>query len=374
MSELTLADRLRRCPSPLKALLIVLAVGAAHGLGSWFIVIFRGEPLYVIWPGVGVGLVALHLFGRAHWPWLLVGSVAVQAVSNGNLGLYTWLFPVVDTLESWVAVTLLARGGVDVTFPRVRDVGRYAVLAAIVPTLLGASLGLSAAVLSGDAYYRAPITWLHWWLADLQGMLHPATVLFTWIYPPPEGARRWRPSTLWPAMAAVVAASAIVGATPAASPFAPALYMLPVAVVLATTVGHGPRGATVTSLLATVTLVTALSGDSGDQTLAINRYAGIEVASLGLLLIALAVAGLLAELAASSRAREAMAAQLAESTRLDALGRVAAGVAHDFNNLLTVILGNASLLRLLTADGRSQQLLLEVETTSQRAASCAARC
>jgi integral membrane sensor domain MASE1 len=189
------AQRLRQWPYGLKALLTVIAVGAAHGLGSWFIVIFRHEPLYVIWPGVGVGLAALHVFGRGFWPWLLVGGVATQAFSNGNFGLYTWLFPLVDTLESWLAATLLARARVDVTFPSVRDVGRYVLLAAIVPTLLGAATGLSVAVLSGDAYYHEPITWLHWWLADLQGMLHPATVLLTWAYAPPEGSRRpWPPS------------------------------------------------------------------------------------------------------------------------------------------------------------------------------------
>ncbi|MDJ0389618.1 response regulator [Roseomonas sp. E05] len=39
--------------------------------------------------------------------------------------------------------------------------------------------------------------------------------------------------------------------------------------------------------------------------------------------------------------RHAMAAEMAESDRLQALGRLAGGIAHDFNNLLAVVLGAA---------------------------------
>lgn len=42
--------------------------------------------------------------------------------------------------------------------------------------------------------------------------------------------------------------------------------------------------------------------------------------------------------------RRAMAARLARSERLSAVGELTGGIAHDFNNLLTVVLGNAELL------------------------------
>jgi signal transduction histidine kinase len=60
---------------------------------------------------------------------------------------------------------------------------------------------------------------------------------------------------------------------------------------------------------------------------------------------------------------------LAETQRMEALGRLAAGGAHDFNNLLTVIHGNVELAR----RGPTPQSLNEIEAAAERAGSLIAQ-
>ncbi len=67
--------------------------------------------------------------------------------------------------------------------------------------------------------------------------------------------------------------------------------------------------------------------------------------------------------------RQNMQRKLEETQRLESLGVLAGGIAHDFNNLLTVILGNASLIRLeLDSDSPLQPCLSEIMSASTRAA------
>jgi PAS domain S-box-containing protein len=65
--------------------------------------------------------------------------------------------------------------------------------------------------------------------------------------------------------------------------------------------------------------------------------------------------------------REAMEEQLRQSSKMEALGRLAGGVAHDFNNLLTVVNGYADLL-VLSLDGDERAAdVLEIRRAGARA-------
>jgi signal transduction histidine kinase len=153
----------------------------------------------LVWPPTGIALAVLVLGGPRLWPGVAIGAFAVNwwvgapplvaaGIAAGN------------TLEAIVGAVLLLRLGFDPALGRVRDGLALGLLAALFPTLLSATIGVTTLDLGGlvepNAFGR---TWLAWWLGDVMGALVVAPLLLTWSRRPTG-----RPSPMRIAEAVVV--------------------------------------------------------------------------------------------------------------------------------------------------------------------------
>src|SRR5205807_3886529 len=99
---------------------------------------------------------------------------------------------------------------------------------------------------------------------------------------------------------------------------------------------------------------------SGEVREAVGSFEWIEVAE-GPCVLALAEA---------VTHRRELEAQLRQSQKMEAVGRLAGGIAHDFNNLLTAILGYSDLVLRQTAnDPTVNREVEEIRKAGERAAS-----
>ena len=159
-----------------------------------------------VWPPTGIALVALVLGGCHLWPGVAVGAFLVNLWAGAPVPVACGI-ALGNTLEALVGTLLLQRlVGFRPALGRLRDVLGLVVLAAVLSTLVSATVGVTSGWLGGlipaATFGKA---WRTWWLGDAMGNLVVAPLLFVW-----SGHRCFSRPRLW--IAEAVAVCIAVGA------------------------------------------------------------------------------------------------------------------------------------------------------------------
>ncbi|QDU63365.1 Autoinducer 2 sensor kinase/phosphatase LuxQ [Planctomycetes bacterium Pan216] len=138
-----------------------------------------------VWPAAGVGLAAVLLLGIRVWPALSAGAFLVNLSTHAGL-FFSLATAVGNVLEPVVAAYLLKRVcDFRNSLERPVDVLSLISVAAVLSTMISATIGVTALYLNGQVFpENIPETWWAWWLGDAAGIFVITPLLLTWCTPP----------------------------------------------------------------------------------------------------------------------------------------------------------------------------------------------
>src|SRR2546430_15969944 len=154
---------------------------------------YINSSVTTIWPPTGIALAAFVLLGYRVWPAILGAAFLANFATTGAV-LPSIGIAIGNTAEGLLGAYLVnrfARGGR--VFNRVRDIMRFTVLAALVSTIVSATIGIVSLALGGLlSWHDAPRVWLTWWLGDAVGdiVIAPALILWIGVKPAPQWNRQ----------------------------------------------------------------------------------------------------------------------------------------------------------------------------------------
>src|SRR5438094_193977 len=175
-------SRWRLADLPVLLLLAALYVAAAK-LGLKLALVHASAT--AVWPTTGIALAALLLLGRRMWPSIFIGAFVANVTTAGSvttsLGIATG-----NTLEAVLGVYLVRRfASGRHPFVNGQEVIKFLFLAAMVSTMVSATVGVGSLVLTGFAPWSdAGSIWLTWWLGDAAGNILVAPFLILWAAEP----------------------------------------------------------------------------------------------------------------------------------------------------------------------------------------------
>ncbi|MEX0700607.1 MAG: MASE1 domain-containing protein [Planctomycetales bacterium] len=147
---------------------------------------FVSEQVTAVWPPTGLSLAAVVLLGFRVWPGVALGAFLANATA-GEPVLTACGIAAGNTLEAVCGAWLLRRlVGFQPSLTRLKDALGLVVPAALVSTMVSATIGATSLCLGGvQPWARFDALWRLWWLGDAVGAVVVAPLLLTWATDPP---------------------------------------------------------------------------------------------------------------------------------------------------------------------------------------------
>ena len=154
--------------------MLIVALAAVYYLAAklGLNLAFMTPSVTAVWAPTGIALAAVLLWGYRIWPAVALGAFLANAWTD--VPLYTTLgITLGNTLEALAGAYLLQRfTDFRPSLERVRDVAALALLAAVVSTMVSATIGVASLLAGGEIDTdELATTWRTWWLGDMGGDL-----------------------------------------------------------------------------------------------------------------------------------------------------------------------------------------------------------
>src|SRR2546425_807175 len=276
-----------------------------------------------VWPPAGLALAATLLWGYRLWPGIFLGAFLANFATPGNAAT-DFGIALGNTIEALLGAWLVNRFAHGAkAFERAPDIFKFVLLAAIVSTVVSASVGVTSVCLGREARWEQyAAIWSTWWVGDMMGDLIVAPLLLIWLRRPWP---RLRPAEVEEAaslLLAVVLVGVLFFLGRIASDQANQLKYLAILPLLWAAFRFRQRGAIVcASVISGTALWSTLHGVGPFVTPDPNKSLLLLQAFVGTMtLTALVVAGVVSEgegFAQRLRLKDAVSRILAESTNLE---------------------------------------------------------
>ena len=135
-----------------------------------------------VWPGTGIALAAILLWGYRVWPGIFLGAFGVNLTTAGSI-LSSFGIASGNTLEALLGAFLvikLANG--RKVLDRAEGIFKFFLLACVVATTVSASLGTASLFLTGFSRgVKQESLWLTWWLGNMAGAILVTPCFLLWF-------------------------------------------------------------------------------------------------------------------------------------------------------------------------------------------------